>query len=187
VKRKLMSLLFILLFASFGLLGCSSADPLPEPFYTSDLTVVDGYSLQREDGYWRNSGHNAINLYSTEGTRLNPNISSLGGYRLDAIAEYIYFTVLGGNAGDVVLFQLECWHKVEGEPGCTVYSLEGSTVVGISDQHDLFKQTIVVSNIRVNEIISFRINLNTILSDVVNVIVNYVEFKCPTLYPAEEK
>lgn len=189
------------------LVGCNSSDPLTEDVYSEASYIKMDSS--GNGGYWRVQYRDAIATYST-GTQIPPNISSLGGYRLDAINEVLYFNAnieddwdevgdavveiyfevnvdnTGGAGTDTVKFQLECWHKVIGELGNTVYSLEGNTVVGASDQHELFKQSITVSNIRLNEVIAFRINLNTIDSDVNSVIVNYMEFKYPTYYPELE-
>lgn len=194
--------LILLLFIS----GCAN-----EPF-TDDLYSEASYvrvDSSGNGGYWHEHYTEAISAYST-GTQIVPNVSSLGGYRLDAIGEYLYFTAdveddwdevgdatvdiyfevnidnTGGAGTDTVKFQLECWHKIIGELTNTVYSLDGNTVVGASDQHKLFKQSITVSNIRLNEIIAFRINLNTITGDVDTVIVNYIIFKYPTYYPAME-
>jgi len=197
----------ILLSVLLSAVGCSSSDPLTDPLY-SESSYIRLDSLGN-GGYWREHYQEAISTYST-GTRLPPNVSSLGGYRLDAINEVLYFTAnveddwdesgdaiveiyfevnvdnTGGAGTDVVKFQLECWHKIQGELGNTVYSLEGNTVIGASDQHELFKQSITVSDIRLNEIIAFMINLNTIDSDITSVIVNYLAFKYPTYYPAME-
>jgi hypothetical protein len=186
--------------------GCSN-DPLTDDVYSEASYIkVDSSG---NGGYWRIQYRDAIATYST-GTQIPPNISSLGGYRLDAIGEVLYFNAnveddwdevgdavveiyfevnadnTGGADTDTVKFQLECWHKIISELGNTVYSLEGNTVVGTSDQHELFKQSITISNVRLNEIIAFRINLNTIDSDVDSVIVNYIAFKYPTYYPELE-
>ena len=189
--------------------GCSKSDPLTEPVYSEAEGSYIRLDSSGNGGYWHEHYTEAISAYST-GTQLPPNVSSLGGYRLDNIIETLYFAThvepdfdgvtpgivqiyfevnidnTGGGITDTVKFQLECWHKIIGELTNTVYSLDGNTVVGTSDQHELFKQSITVSNIRLNEIIAFRINLNTITGDVDTVIVNYVIFKYPTYYPAME-
>ncbi len=193
------ALVFILL------TSCNVEDPLPETLYVS--------SIQRSDGYWHEYNLGAIELSpgGSGATLIAPNISSLGGYRLDAINEYLYFTShveedwdgvgagnfeiafevnvdnTGGLVTDTVRFQLEVWHKLPGELTNTVFSLDGVTTVGQSDQHELFEQEIEVGNLRAGEVVAFRININTVLSQVTTVIVNYVEFKYPTLYPAIER
>lgn len=190
--------------------GCYESDPFTETIYTTG-----GFQRLASDdtgGYIHEYGYAGI-LLSTGGsgaTFIQPNVSSLGGYRLDNLIETLYFTThvgndwdgvsdgiveisfevnvdnTGGADTDVVEMQLECWHKLDGERMCTVYSLDGSTTVGKADQHDLFQQDILLTNIRAGETISFRINLNTIFSDVTSIILNYVEFKYHTKYPAME-
>ena len=212
-------LLFIALILSVVLVGCSANDPLTDGLYNADgFYAVDGGHLSRTDatgtggGYWHEYNMGAINLNpgASGAAQIAPNASSLGGYRLDNITEYILFDThvesdwdavgngiveidfevnvdnTGGLVTDTVKFQLECWHKIPGELVNTVYSLEGNTVVGQSDQHELFKQTIAIANMREGEIIAFRLNLNTITGDVANVIVNYIEFKYPVYYPSME-
>jgi hypothetical protein len=143
-------------------------------------------------------------------TLIVPNISSLGGYRLDNITETLFYTIhieddwdglsdaifeisfevnvdnTGGLVTDTVKLQLEVWHKIPGELTNTVFSLQGNTVVGQADQHQLFIQNITVGNLRYDEVIAFRVNLNTIQSQVTSVIINMVEFKYPTFIPAME-
>lgn len=163
-------------------------------------------------GYYHEYSLSAINLSpgASGSTLIAPNASSLGGYQFNAIGEYlffdshvegdwdeisdgfleIYFEVnddnSGGLATDTVDLQLEVWHKKVGENSCTVYSLSESTIVGTATQHDLFEQHISVGNLRMREVLSFRLNLNTIASEVDDIIINYIEFKYPTYYPAGE-
>lgn len=206
-------ILIILVITIFILSGCTVNDPYDEDAYYTNLIITSGSSLTREDGYWHEYNLPAMNLSpgGSGATLIEPNASSLGGYRLDAINETLYFTShvesdwdgindgifeiafevnvdnTAGLVTDTVKLQLEVWHKLPGELVNTVYSLEGNTVVGQSDQHELFEQEITVGNLRAGEVIAFRINLNTITSQVTSVIVNYVEFKYPTLYPAIEQ
>ena len=213
--RKYLFIFVMLLPLAF--MSCEASDPLTEGIYNSDgFYAVDGGHLSREindnGGYWHEYSLEAFVLSpgGSGATLINPNASSLGGYRLDAIWEYLYFSThtendwdgttdavleiwfevnvdnTGGLDTDTVKFQLEVWHKVVGERITTVYSLDGSTVVGKADQHDLFQQEIVVGDIRAGDVLSFRLNLNTILGEVDNVIVNYVEYKYQTYYPSPE-
>lgn len=212
VKKILLGLVIVpLLFV-----GCSKSDPLTESFYVTDINVGD--SVIRDDalgngGYWHEYNLGAIDLSpgASGATLIAPNASSLGGYQLNAINEYlffdshveddwdsasdgvfqIYFEVNDDNSGglvtDTVKFQLEVWHKLLGERVCTVYSLSGNTVVGQAQQHDLFMQNIAIGDLRAADVLAFRINLNTIQSQVTDVIVNYVEFKYQTHSPAPEE
>jgi regulator of sigma D len=214
MKKLLFVLIPLLLLA-----GCEASDPLTEGVYNSNgFYVVDGGHLSRESasgngGYWHEYALGAIELSpgASGATLVAPNASSLGGYQLNAINEYLYFDShvendwdmvssglfeiyfevnddnTAGLVTDTVKFQLEVWRKLHGELTNTVFSLQGNTVVGQSQQHELFEQQIAVGNIRMNEVIAFRLNLNTIQSQVTDVIVNYVEFKYPTYYPAPER
>ena len=210
VKQKLLMLVLLLCFLPI-LFGCSSSDALTEDLYMGASYIrVSG---DQTGGYWHEYNIGAIDLSpgASGATQIAPNASSLGGYQLNAINEYLYFSShveddwdsvsdgrfeiyfevnddnSGGLITDTVKFQLEVWHKLEGERVCTVYSLSGNTVVGQAEQHDLFDQYIAIGDLRSREVISFRINLNTIQSQVDDVIVNYVEFKYPTFYPGPER
>jgi hypothetical protein len=205
-------LLTIVVLLASVLLGCSANDPLTDPLYTED-SFIRINPATGSGGYWHEYSIGAIDLSpgASGATQIAPNASSLGGYQFNAINEYIYFDshidhdwdgvsdgVLdiffevnddnsGGLVTDTVKIQLEVWHKIEGELTCTVYSLQGNTVVGQSQQHELFEQKITVGNLRERDILSFRINLNTIQSQVTDIIVNYVEFKYPTFLPQMEE
>ena len=203
--------LVIVLVSVLLLTACSANDPLTEDLYTDSSYIriaTDGTG-----GYWHEYLMDGIELSpgTSDATQIVPNASSLGGYRLDAINEVLYFgahvdddwdgTSDGvfevyfevnedntlGLVTDTVKFQLEVWHKLPNELVNTVFSLNGSTVVGQSNQHELFNQHIVIGNLRAGEVVEFRLNLNTVLGEVVNVIVNYVEFKYPAYYPGIER
>lgn len=211
MRRKILSILFILLGLLLTLAGCNAGDPLGDDFYSTA-----SYIRLAEDGgggYWHEYNLGAIDLSpgASGATQITPNVSSLGGYRFDDITEHLYFTThveddwdgisdgvlevsfevnvdnTAGLVTDTVEIAAECWHKLPGEFGNVVNSHEGSTVVGQSDQHELFIQNIVIDDIRVNEVIAFRINLNTIFSEVDSIIINYVEFKYRTYIPAQEE
>ena len=214
-NRFITALAIILGVALFSIIavltGCESSDPLTENLYTN--ASYNRLSADETGGYWHEYNLGAVELSpgSSGATFIAPNASSLGGYQLNAINELlyldshieddwdgvsdgrfeIYFEVNDDNSAglitDTVKFQLEVWHKLEGERTCTVYSLSGNTVVGQAQQHDLFDQYITIGNLRSREVLAFRINLNTIQSQVTDVIVNYVEFKYPTNYPGPER
>lgn len=214
MKNKLL-VSILLCTIIFSLCACTAVDPYPEDAHFGDLYSSSFIRLATDGngGFWHEYNMGAIDLSpgASGATLIAPNASSLGGYRFDAINEYLLFAShveddwdgvsdgifeisfevnvdnTGGLVTDTVKFQLEVWHKIEGELVNTVFSLEGNTVVGQSDQHELFIQEITVGNLRVGEVISFRLNLNTITGDITNVIVNYIEFKYPTFVPAMER
>jgi len=92
----------------------------------------------------------------------------------------------GGNDTDTVKFQIDCYYKIEGEFANTIQSLSGSTVVGKANQYELSKQTVIITNMRLEEIIAIKLNLDTTNSEVDNVIVNFVELKYQSKTPALE-
>jgi hypothetical protein len=194
------------------LVGCSAEDPLTDNLYT-DASYIRINPVTGGGGYWHEYAISATDLSpgASGATFIAPNASSLGGYQLNAINELlffgshvdhdwdgvsdglfeIFFEVNDDNSGglptDTVKFQLEVWHKTEGEQVTTVYSLDGTTVVGTAVQHDLFEQEITIGNLRERDVLAFRLNLNTITGDVTDVIVNYIEFKYPTFIPQMEE
>ncbi len=219
--------LVVVLVLVVGAIGCDAVDTDIKPYADDTYDIgSDDYrfrdifisgSLDREKsdgtgGYWHEYNVGTISAaHGASGASLIvPNVSTLGGWRLDGIAEVLYWTThvegdwdqvsnaivevtfevnvdnTGGADADTVQFQLECWHKIKGELTNIVHSHAGSTTVGKSDQHELFVQTINIGTTRVDETISHRLNLNTIFSEVDNVIVNYIEFKYRTRHPAAE-
>lgn len=205
--KHLKWLLLCLLFAVI-LSGCSASDPLIEDLYT-DASYIRIDSSD-DGGYWRVIDRDAINIHCNGGVQTVPNLVTLGGWWLNNIADVMYFTVRTGDdwdgnsdgwvdiyfevnedntlglVTDTVDFQLECWHKLVGEQICTVVSLDSTTVVGQADHNDLFMVSIGIVDMREDELISFRLNLNTIDSEVDNVIVNYIEYRYQSFLPERE-
>ena len=210
--RKIPATVIGLVVLLTALVGCSANDPLTDNLYT-DSSFIRINPVTGAGGYWHEYAVPASKLSpgGSGATLLSPNASTLGGYQLNAINEYLYFGShidhdwdgvsnglfeiffevnddnTAGLVTDTVKFQLEVWHKQQGELVNTVYSPQGNTVVGQSQQHELFEQEIVIGNIRTLEVVMFRLNLNTIQSQVTDVIVNYVEFKYPTFIPQMEE
>ncbi len=193
------------------LTGCSAGDPIVDNVYTNASYIRVG--SDGSGGYWHEYN---IDAFSTSpggsGATLIPtNASTLGGYQLNGINEYIYFTThvdenwdgvsdaimeiyfevnndnSGGLVTDSVAISIECYHKVLGERVNTIRSHGESTVVGQAEQYDLFQMDIVMGDLRPGEVIAYRINLNTILSEVDDIIINYIEFKYPAYVAALER
>ncbi len=208
-----MRVKFITIIASLALLvllsGCVS-DPFTENFYTEASFIrVDATD---NGGYWHEYNMPAIELSPglSGATLIATNASTLGGYQLNAVGEYLYFMThveddwdgitdgeleiyfevnddnSGGLVTDEVVITIELYHKLEGEQTNTLDTLTLTTVVGQSQQHDLFIVEAVVPDLRSMEGLAFRINLNTILSEVDDIIINYVEFKYKTFISAPE-
>ena len=204
--------LVLLLILSSVLVSCTATSSYPEPAYFDSSIIKYVSSSNKTGGYQHEYSISAVNLNpgSSAATFIAPSVSSLGGYWLNGLGEYLFYGVhietdwdgltdgifelyfevnkdnTGGLVTDTVKFQLEVWHKLEGEFGCTVESLNSNTVVGQSSQHELFLQAITIPNLRSGENLNFRLNLDTITSEVKDVIVNYVRFKYQTFYPALE-
>jgi hypothetical protein len=199
------------------LTGCTAGDPINENYYlkyssTSATGSIYRYDSSNTGGYWHEHNEDGINLSpgSSGSTRVQPNISSLGGWQLNNIGEYVFFDVSIeedydgvssaqliiyfevnddnslGNPADTVDFQVEFWCKRLGENSNVNHTYNISTVVGTATQHDLF--VAVINCIPTPEsIVAFRLELTTITSDVDDVIINYVKLRYPTHYPALER
>ena len=215
MKNKIVSVLILIVLLLSGC-GFPN-EPMFDDAYTRNIYLseysIERELADGTGGYWHEYNLGAIDLSpgASGATQIVPNVSTLGGYQFNAINEYLYFTThveddwdgitdgileitfevnddnTLGNDADTVDFQVECWHKIPGELVNNVVSLDGSTVVGQSDQHELFIQDVIITDMRVNEVIAFRVNLNTIDSEVADVIVNYFEFKYPVYIPAMER
>ena len=210
MTKKATTLLLVTLLILVSLVGCTATDPITDDLYTeaSYLRVAsDGYG-----GYWHEHNEDGINLSpgGSGATLVAPNISTLGGYRFDALGEWLYFDVAieddydgvsdvvleiffevntdnsGGNDTDTVDFQVEYWCKELGDRTCTNVTYNISTVVGKAEQHDLFMASETCTPIG-NSLVSFRLELITITSDVDNVIVNYVRMRYPVFSSALER
>lgn len=204
-------LLLILVAIILLLTGCTIGDPLVDDFYTSASFIrvnADG-----SGGYWNEFKVDVIALSpgGSGATQITPNVSTLGGFQLNSITEYLYFDThidadwdgisdgaviiyfevnddnSGGLVTDTVKIGLEDFHKSLGGRTNDVSSHEGNTVVGQAQQHDLFVQSIVIDDLHMFELITFRLNLNTIGSQVDDIIINYIEFRYPTYLPAVER
>lgn len=140
----------------------------------------------------------------------NPDGSTLGGWQLDAATEYLYsnagvcndwdgatdlemcvfFEVnvdnSGGGTGDTVDLQLITWYKALSATAVRTQTTEEPITVGQSPQYKLWNCTFTIdwdyeSNVVLaNDIISFRLNLETDTSEVDNIIVNHMCFRYKT-------
>ncbi|MCK9599885.1 MAG: hypothetical protein M0R06_12650 [Sphaerochaeta sp.] len=198
-------LLIILLISS-----CSASDPIKDDLYSEASYIrlaADGGG-----GYWHEYNEATVNISPglSEATFIAPNASSLGGWRLDAIGEWLYFGASiegdydstgdiqlqiffevnvdnsGGLATDEVDMQVELWCKEPGEGTNTNYTYNVSTVVGQAQQHDLFVATVDCTAVP-SSIVAFRLELATVSSDIDSIIVNYVKVKYPACTPALER
>jgi hypothetical protein len=216
VRKLILLALCLIIITTTGCVVTGLDNDRIGPLYTTDIYLGDYSIARELDdgsgGYWHEYSLGAIDLSpgGSGATLIAPNASSLGGYRFDNITEYLLFAThvdadwdevsdgileiafevnvdnTGGLVTDTVEISAECWHKLPGELVNTVNSHEGSTVVGQSDQHELFIQEVDITDLRIGEVIAFRINLNTVFSEVDNIIINYVEFKYKTYIPAME-
>jgi hypothetical protein len=163
-------------------------------------------------GYWHEHNVDGINVSpgSSGETLIVPNASTLGGWQLNAMGEWLYFDIAIepdydevsdarmliyfevnddnslGNDADTVDMQIEFWCKRLGERTNTNHTYNISTIVGKAEQHDLFVATLDCTPVE-NSIVSFRLELTTITSDVDDIIVNYVKIRYPTYTSALER
>lgn len=139
-----------------------------------------------------------------------PDTNTLGGYQLDASNEYLYsdgracsnwdtnsnldviitFEVnvdnSGGNITDTVDLSLLAYYKGNGDTANKTQTVEIATIVGQSARYKQFISThsidydLVSNVVDSNDLISFRINLETDTSEVDNIIVNFIIFRYKT-------
>ncbi len=191
--------------------GCEINDPLVDDFYTSaSLIRVAG---DGSGGYWHEHEVDAFSISpgGSGATLIVAGASTLGGYRLDAAVEYLYFDThieddwdgisdgiiiiyfevntdnSGGLVTDSVTITVENYHKLPGARTTTISAHQRTTLVGQAEAHDLFVMTVSIDDLHLTEVTVFRVNLNTILSDVDDIIINYLEFRYPTYSPAAER
>ena len=149
-------------------------------------------------------------------TQVTPDANTLGGYQFNADDEYLYFngiicdnwdeasdievTVcfevnvnnIGGNVTDTVEFDLECLYKGVGDVVSKSQTPTGSIVIGQSPQYKRFAVTILINYDKVDNIVqigdlfSMRLNFNTTLSEIGDVIINFVRINYKTKMPQPE-
>jgi len=205
MKKSILLTLLLALVLSVSS-GCGFPDdPMLDDAYTRNIYLGD-HTLERE----LNDGSGGLSSGGSGATLITPDNSTLGGYQLDRDTEFLFFIThieddwdeisnatmeidfevnvdnTGGNDTDTVKFQIDCYYKIEGEFANTIQSLSGSTVVGKANQYELSKQTVIITNMRLEEIIAIKLNLDTTNSEVDNVIVNFVELKYQSKTPALE-
>ncbi len=163
-------------------------------------------------GYWHEHDFtvSSFSKGASGATLVVPSALSVGGYQLNSVTEYVYVTVhiegdisgagpgyieltfevnidnTGGNTTDVVVFDVESYHKALGDLVSTIDTHSGSTVVGKADTNKIFAQVITIDDVVADQTITFRINLDTVASDVDDVVLNFFEFKYQTIFPAQE-
>jgi hypothetical protein len=139
-------------------------------------------------------------------TATEPNGSTLGGYRLNASSEELYFHASvcnnwdaasdlkfvvywevnidnsGGNVGDTVDIRCRTYIKGEGDITPKLQTLEESTVVGQSAQYKQFKTIFTIdyddgtNPVDVGDVICFFVNLETDTSEIDDIIINMCRF-----------
>ena len=140
-----------------------------------------------------------------------PTDNTIGGYQLDGPAEYLYFNGavcnnwggesdmevvvrwernagLGG-ANDSIFFDMVCWYKGIGEMVNKSQNLTAGELIGTAGGFTMYSVTftidydIVDNVVQVYDVFSFRLNLNTVRSDLDDVIVNFINFRYKTKVP----
>lgn len=139
-----------------------------------------------------------------------PDANTIGGYRLNAANDYLYFSArvcpnwdaasdirlgvvfevnvdnTGGGDADTVDLQLLCYYKGQGDTSSKTQTLEIPVTVGKSPQYKAFSALFTVDYdavanvVDVYDVLSFRLNLETDTSEVDNVIANFAAFAFKT-------
>lgn len=207
-------LLILLLVALVALTGCVASDPWIDDIYTEASIIRQDSS--GDGGYWHEYNTDILSLSpgASGAILVEPDADTMGGYQLDDDTEYIYFSTYleadwddstrpiiqitfetntdntGGGLADVVVLDVLCYHKSEGDTACISHNHVGTTTVGQAAQYTMFIMYLEiesdVAGMSIGDTITFRINLDTVTSDVDDVILNYLEIKYRTLYPAVE-
>jgi len=146
-------------------------------------------------------------------TQITPSINTIGGYRLDAETEYLYFSGRicnpwdeisdieiqvtfevntdnsGGADADTIDLSLLAYYKGSGELINKTQTVETVTVVGKSAQYKQFIATFYIDYdkvdnvVQIGDIFALRLNLETDTSEVDNVIINFIRIMYKTKYP----
>jgi len=155
----------------------------------------------------------SISAGGSGATLVTADANTLGGYNLDDDTEYLYFHAkicndwdastdlkvyivfevnvdnTSGDPADTVDLSLLLYYKGSGETSNKTQTVEVATTVGQSAQYKQFvaEFTIdhdLVSNvIDIDDIISFRLNLETDTSEVDNIIINFITIRYQTPKP----
>ena len=200
----------ILLLLAVIMSGCSTSDPYPESFYTSG-----SYARVASDGsggYWHEHDVDGVTVSpgGSGATFVVPGVNTLGGYQLDAANEYLYFDIsiednydeisdaeiqiyyelnvdnTGGAETDLTVFNVLFYCKQLSDTASDVHELNVIDVVGTAPQYAL-RVAVGECTPVTNSIITFRLRLDTVNSDIDNVTVNYVKLRYPSYYAALER
>ena len=204
----------VLILELVGLVGCGfPGEPMLDDMYVKSLyrELPDG-----SGGYWHEYNIDAYSISpgASGAEQIDVSANTLGGWQFNLATDYLYFTThieddwdgvsnpiievtfevnvnnVGGLITDTVELEALCYHKSAGDVATVSHLHNGSTVVGQSPQYRMFIQQIIIdfvgAGIVANDVITFRVNLDTVASEVDDVIVNYFEFKYKTYTPARE-
>ena len=97
-----------------------------------------------------------------------------------------------GNVADTVDISMLSYYKGSGETANKTHTVEVATTVGQSAQFKQFSATFVIDYdlvdhvVQVDDVITFRLNLETDTSEVDNIIINHATLKYRTAKVNEE-
>ena len=147
---------------------------------------------------------------SSGATWVDPNANTLGGYNLDADTEYLYINFImcsdwdaasdaelicwfetdvdnsGGNIGDKVVFDAECYVKDIGDTACLTQSLSEDIIIDQAAQYKLFNFTFTIdydnagAPLSVGSVVTVRLNFDRTNSNITSVIFNRAIFRYKT-------
>lgn len=209
MPKRVLSICLLLLVAILP--ACTLQDAINDNFYIKDSSF-GRLDANGHGGYWHEYNIDAVVVSkgASGATLVVADNVTLGGYRLDAIDEYLYvkshveddwdgatpalleinfetnINNAGGNDDDVVAFTVDCYHKIEGGSTLNHAVHSGNVTVGKAARYTLAKVDMHISDIAIDQISSFRINLDIPTSDIDDVIVTYIEIKYQTITPSKE-
>jgi len=199
--------------------GCQSQDYWREDLHPNDLEIHG--SLVRHDdagngGYWFEYGIPAMVMSkgNSGATLIEPDGDTLGGYRLDAADERLFYGLsvsddwdgasdltlriafevgidnTGGSDTDVVAFSVDAYCKSVGDTSCHAGTCTGKAVVGAAPQYEMFicelQMPMAGEGAVPGDTVILELSLDTASGDVDNVIVNYVEATYQAIHPQQE-
>lgn len=172
------------------------------------LTLVDSL-MAKTSIWWYCKYMDAINISpgGSGATEVLPDGNTVGGHRLDAATEYLYFNGgacnnwdsisdlvvkvryevnidnSAGGVNDTVELDLLCYYKGNGETTNKTQTVNSRVEVGQSAQYKMFTAEFTINYdlvshvVQRGDVLAFKLNLDTVNSDVDNIIVNFARFK----------
>lgn len=184
-----------------------------EAYWTRDHVTRTATSLYRR---YYHLPMNGFNPGSSGATFTAPSANHVGGWRLDAASEILYFDTdvhsdwdgasdlevevyfavnvnnAGGLVTDTVDLKLICYYNTSGDTATKTQTVEVATVVGQSAQYKVFKASFTIDYdaagnvVEAGDIMGFALNLETDSSEVDDIIVLHGSYNYNTTHMGVE-